>query len=194
MVDEATFTLDRSVRNQIRHNPMRLVAVLVRTDVGTARLDRNMGEMVVTLSSGQCCQAKLQPASVFQDRLGGIAPWQSPRSIRPANIIIRPPLITTLPRIIIIKPPTIMILASTKRRRSTPTRLTSMASKDTSTPRPPTNIRISDAHRRRRRCRLLLLAPRLRKAILRKRGAKGRLLVDASGSVSCSSIAVLYVA
>jgi hypothetical protein len=44
MVDEATFTLDRSVRNQIRHNPMRLVAVLVRTDVGTARLDRNMGK------------------------------------------------------------------------------------------------------------------------------------------------------
>ena len=62
---------------------------------------------------------------------------------------------TTLPPIIIIKPPITMTSASTKTRRGMPKRLTNIASRDTSTPRPLANILINDGHRRRRWCRLL---------------------------------------
>jgi hypothetical protein len=62
------------------------------------------------------------------------------------SIIIRLPLITMRPRIIIIKLPFIMILASTKRRRITLKRLTNIASRDTSTPRPLANILRNDGH------------------------------------------------
>src|SRR5271166_2577919 len=116
------------------------------------------GMEAVIISSGQCFQYlsdNRHPSSRtgWEDN----TPWQRPQSIRPVSIIIRQPLITTRPPTIIIKPPIIMTSASTKRRRSTPKRLTNIASRDASTPRPPTNIPINDGHKRRRRCRLLLL-------------------------------------
>ncbi len=129
----------------------------VDQDRREGRRPRNRRNGVVTISSDKVEIIKVQPASVFQDRLGGITSWQSPRNIRQASIIIRPPLNTTLPPIIIIKPLTIMILASTKRRRSTRTLLTNIASRHTSIPRLPTNTLINDELRRWRRCRLLLL-------------------------------------
>jgi hypothetical protein len=94
-------------------------------------------------------------ASFCEDWLGGIAPWQSPRCIRPVSTTTRLPLSITQRRIIITRPPIIMIWAKTKRRRSTPTQLSNIASKDTSTPRPPANTLINNDERGRRRCRLL---------------------------------------
>ena len=78
--------------------------------------------------------------------------WRSHQSIRRASIIIKRPLITTLPPIIITKPRIIMILASTKRRSSTPKRLTNIAGRRTRTPRPPTNT-LTNNGLGRRRCR-----------------------------------------
>jgi hypothetical protein len=61
-------------------------------------------EPVVTLSSDNA----VSRTSVFQGRLGGMAPWQN-RRIRPVSIIIRLRLITVRRRIIITKLPFSMI-------------------------------------------------------------------------------------
>src|SRR5580704_18728809 len=66
--------------------------------------------------------------------------WHSHRSIRRVSITIRRPLTTTPPRIITIRRPIITNSASTKRQRSTPPRLSTIARWPTNIPRPPTVI------------------------------------------------------
>jgi hypothetical protein len=72
---------------------------------GSAPLRASLARIVFFLVDAQRRPARLSysrhvfPMTGWEER-----PWQSPRSIQPVNIIIRPPLITTPPRIII-KPP-----------------------------------------------------------------------------------------
>jgi hypothetical protein len=70
--------------------------------------------------------------------------WHRHRSIRRVSITIRRPLTTTLPRIITTRRPIITNSASTRRRRSTQLRLSTIASLPTNTPRLPTVILIND--------------------------------------------------
>jgi hypothetical protein len=73
-----------------------------------------------------------------------LSKWHRHRSIRRVSITMGQPLTTTLPRIITIRRPIITISASTKRRRSTPLRLTNIASSPTNILRLPTIILKND--------------------------------------------------
>jgi hypothetical protein len=108
---------------------------------GSTMIGGGMGTVII--SSGQCFQYFSYNRYPSSRLVGRNTRWQSPQSIRPASIIIRQPLITTRPPTIIIKPPIIMILASIKRRKSTPKRLTNIASRHTSTRPLPTNILVN---------------------------------------------------